>query len=88
MADWQLTHGRARGAYQVVAGVQLYVRQVLAADGLPTGSWVLFVDGRREGVADREATAKAAAELAARAAVIGTDAASVAAAAGNGNCAA
>lgn len=82
---WQFTHGRARGAYQRVGAVQLYVKQVLAPDGLPSGSWRLYVDGELEGTADRELTAKAAAEVAARAAVVETPAAGMAAAARDGD---
>lgn len=84
MSGWQFTHGRARGAYQRIGGVELYVRQSLADDGMPSGSWALFVDGRLDGVADRELTAKAAAEAAARAIVLVADPAGVAAAARQG----
>ena len=64
MSAWQFTHGRARGAYQRIGDTELYIRQHLAADGMPSGSWSLYVDGRLEGTADRELTAKAAAEAA------------------------
>lgn len=63
MAAWDQTHGKARGGYLKAGASELYVRQVLGADGLPTGRWKMFVDGRLEGQADREATARAAAEL-------------------------
>ena len=85
MSAWQFTHGRARGAYQRIGDTELYIRQHLAADGMPSGSWSLYVDGRLEGTADRELTAKAAAEAAARAVVVGAGAAGVAAAAGRGD---
>lgn len=84
MSGWQFTHGKARGAYQRIGDVQLYIRQDLADDGLPSGSWRLYVDGRLEGMADRELTAKAAAEVAARAVVLGAAATGVAAAARDG----
>lgn len=80
---WQFTHGKARGAYQRIGLTELYIRQVLADDGLPSGSWRLYVDGRLEGTADRELTAKAAAEAAARAVVVGAEPAGVAAATGH-----
>lgn len=60
--DWQTTHGRRRGAYLAVGDTMLYIRQVVAADGLPAGTWQLFVDGRLEATADGELTARAAAE--------------------------
>lgn len=82
MSAWQLTHGRARGAYQRIGAVELYIRQNLADDGMPSGSWSLFVDGQLDGVADRELTAKAAAEAAARAIVVLAEPAGMAAAAG------
>lgn len=58
---WQLTHGKARGGYLRAGASELYVRQ--ARDGL---AWLLYVDGRLEGSADGETTARAAAELAVR----------------------
>lgn len=82
---WQFTHGRARGAYQRIGETELYIRQELAGDGLPSGSWRLYVDGRLEGTADRELTAKAAAEVAARAVVVGAAATGMAAAARDGD---
>lgn len=66
MTTWERTHGRARGAYMTVGSTRLYVRQMLGKDGVPTARWELFVDGRLEGTADGEATARAAAELAVR----------------------
>ena len=78
---WQPTHGKSRGAYLVAGGVELYVKQVLSEDGLPSGAWKLYVDGRLEGTADGELVAKAAAECACRAFVVGAGAAGVAAAA-------
>lgn len=80
---WQFTHGKSRGAYQRIGLTELYIRQVLADDGMPSGSWRLYVDGRLEGTADRELTAKAAAEAAARAVVVGAEPAGVAAATGH-----
>lgn len=66
MADWQRTHGKARGAYLAIGSDMLYVRQVLHADGTASGQWQLFINGRLEGTADGETTARAAAELAVR----------------------
>lgn len=82
---WQSTHGRARGVYARIGETELYIRQHLADDGMPSGSWRLYVDGRLEGTADRELTAKAAAEAAARAIVVMAQPAGVAAAAGQGD---
>jgi hypothetical protein len=65
MADWQRTHGKARGAYLAIGSDMLYVRQVVA-DGAASGQWQLFVNGRLEGTAEGETTARAAAELAVR----------------------
>jgi hypothetical protein len=65
MADWQTTHGKARGAYLAIGSDMLYVRQVVA-DGAASGQWQLFVNGRLEGTAEGETTARAAAELAVR----------------------
>lgn len=84
MSGWQFTHGKSRGAYNRIGLVQLYIKQALAPDGLPSGSWRLYVDGRLEGTADRELTAKAAAEVAARAVVVGAEATGMAAAARDG----
>lgn len=66
MAEWQRTHGKGRGAYLAIGGSQLYVRQAVGPDGMPSGPWKLFVDGKLEGTADGEAVARAAAELAIR----------------------
>lgn len=66
MADWQITHGRARGAYLSIEGNELYVRQVLDQVGAPIGRWRLFVNGELEGETDGELTARTAAELAIR----------------------
>lgn len=66
MAEWQTTHGRARGAYLSIEGNELYVRQVLDQAGAPIGRWRLFVNGELEGEADGEITARTAAELAVR----------------------
>lgn len=66
MAGWDLTHGKARGGYLRAGSSELYVRQVLGADGMPSGTWRLYVNGRLEGQANGEATAKAAGELAIR----------------------
>lgn len=66
MDAWQSTHGKARGGYLRAGANELYVRQVIAADGMPSGRWLLYVDGRLEGQADGEVTARAAAELAVR----------------------
>lgn len=66
MAAWQPTHGKARGCYLRAGDAELYVRQELGAEDIPTGRWQLFVDGQLEGEADGETTAKAAAELAIR----------------------
>lgn len=63
---WDRTHGKARGGYLRAGGSELYVRQVLGADGLPSGTWRLYVNGQLEGQANGEATARAAAELAIR----------------------
>ena len=84
MAQWQVTHGRARGGFLAVAGVQLYVRQVLGEGNMPTGQWRLYVDGRLEGTATGEDVARSAAELAIRA-VVEAQAAGVAAATGHGD---
>lgn len=65
MAIWDRTHGVARGAYLQAGDSQLYVREAAGRNGL-TGGWLLYVDGRLEGCADGEATARAAAELAVR----------------------
>lgn len=65
MADWQTTHGKARGAYLAIGSDMLYVRQVMA-DGAASGQWQLFVNGQLEGEADAEVTARTAAELAVR----------------------
>lgn len=66
MTTWERTHGRARGAYMAIGSNRLYVRQILDKSGVPTTQWKLFVDGRLEGTADGETTARAAAELAVR----------------------
>lgn len=66
MPLWDMTYGKARGGYCRAGGAELYVRQVFGADGVPTGRWLLYVDGVLEGEADGETTAKAAAELAVR----------------------
>lgn len=66
MQTWQLTHGKARGGYLRAGSSELYVRQVLGADGLPSGTWKLYVNGRLEGRASGEETARAAAEMAIR----------------------
>lgn len=60
--DWQATHGRRRGAYLAVGDIQLYIRQLVDADGMPLGTWQLFIDGQLEATADGELTARAAAE--------------------------
>lgn len=83
MAQWQVTHGRARGGYLSVAGVELYVRQVLGEGNMPTGQWQLFVDGKLEGTATGEDVARSAAELTIRA-MVEAEAAGVAAATGQG----
>jgi len=80
MADWQTTHGRARGAYLSIEGHELYVRQVLDQTGAPIGRWRLFVNGELEGEADAEQTARTAAELAVRC-MVPADASGVTAAA-------
>lgn len=59
---WQVTHGKARGGYLRAGSAELYVRQ--ARSGAP--GWLLYIDGRLEGSADGETTARAAAELAVR----------------------
>ena len=84
MAQWQVTHGRARGGYLAVGDVQLYVRQVLGTDRMPTGQWRLYVNGELEGTAAGEDVARSAAELAVRA-MVDTGAAGVAAATGQGD---
>lgn len=61
--NWQQVQGRkGRGAFLAVDDTSIYIRQVLSADGLPSGTWNLFVDGRLESTADSEFTAIAAAE--------------------------
>lgn len=60
--NWQTTNGRRRGAYLAVGDTQLYIRQLVDTDGLPIGTWQLFVDGQLEATADGELTARAAAE--------------------------
>lgn len=66
MSTWDLTHGKARGGYLRAGASELYVRQALGPDGTPSGIWRLYVNGRLEGQAPGEATARAAAELAIR----------------------
>lgn len=62
--EWQqVTTGKARGAFLSAGETSIYIRQVLAADGLPTGRWNMFVDGRLESTANSEVTAIAAAEV-------------------------
>lgn len=87
MAQWQVTHSlKARGGYLALQGVQLYVRQSIGPEGLPTGRWRLYVDGKLEGEADGEQVARSAAELAFRTMVVGAEGAGrVAAAAGDGD---
>lgn len=65
MAAWDPTHGKARGAYLRSGDLQIYVRQALGPDSVPTSGWLLYVDGRLEGRGD-EAVVKAWGEAADR----------------------
>lgn len=84
MANWQPTHGRVRGSYVVVDGIELFVRQAAGSDGVPTGRWKLYVNGALEGEAGDELAARSAGELTARD-MIEAEAARVAAAARQGD---
>lgn len=65
MSTWQPTHGKARGGYLKAGASELYVREAAGRGGRAEG-WLLYVDGRLEGSADGETTARAAAEMAVR----------------------
>jgi len=65
MADWQITHGKAAGAFLRAVPHELYVREAVANE--PTSGWRWLVDGILMGVVADEPEAKAAAEACVRA---------------------
>lgn len=76
---WDRTHGTVAGGYMRAGTNELYVRRAKDGEG-----WLLYVDGRLEGTATGEVTARAAAELAVRC-MGAADVPAMAAAAGNSN---
>lgn len=64
MAGWDVTHGNVRGAFMVAGNSQLYVRE--GGRGFAADIWLIYVDGRLEGTARGEVSARASAEFAVR----------------------
>jgi hypothetical protein len=65
MADWQITHGKAHGAFLRAGSHEVYVREAVAEE--PASGWRWLVDGILMGVEPGESEAKAAAEACVRA---------------------